>query len=395
MKPTANFSFKPNGLSVTFIDRSSGIINSWSWDFGFEDNTPAEVISAVQNPPVVNFPSAGVYTVRLTVSNSDGSDTFSFDVVVATTPGVSLTIREMVQYALPIGLAFDSIGFDQSIRNWQLYLQLAPVPQIADADVFNESKWPPLYNILISKLIIYDLVVKAGTASMSSYISAVESLNSLASSTTTETVQVQDYTAALIPAYPITVNLIIGNGKSFGPSPACADVTALLAWLNALGIGVFAETPNGGGADILSLGTTVLLNTFNYTGPGGGVNESFVASNPRIVPITQALSVDPDASVGDKGPLKHLETGPSKAEWYDSSVYWSNIFKTMGTNGEGGGVLTAIAQEICTYANRLTIQLPMCPKQKTLGRTFIVSRNCPRIPNWLFWPASKGPTFFE
>ncbi len=57
-------------LTVQFTDQSSGSVNSWYWDFG--DGTS----SSSQNPQHA-FPSPGTYTVSLTVTGPNGSDTES------------------------------------------------------------------------------------------------------------------------------------------------------------------------------------------------------------------------------------------------------------------------------------------------------------------------------
>lgn len=385
-KPVANFIFDANGLSVQFTDRSSGIINSWAWDFGFQV-ADVEQVSALQNPEPVVFPNAGVFSVSLTVTNNDGTNTLFFPITVSVLPGLNVSIKQMVQYALPIGLAFDSIGFSQSIRIWQLYLQPAPTPPIADADVFDESKWPPLYNVLISKLIIMDLVVKAATASMASFIAAAESFNSLLSSTTEGTVQVADYTINWNGSFPITINLLEANGVAFGPSPSLANDSAVLAWLNGLGVGQFAFT--NAGANLSSLGNSTILTTFNYTPTTGGLNGAFVQSNVRVVPFLQSVTISGGGAFSSKGTLKSLETGPSKAQWYDPSVFWSTIFKTTaGADGSSGGVLGSIQMEICLYAGRLTIKLPGCTKDNTLVKPFIIAKRRKEFFGGP-WPASN------
>jgi PKD repeat protein len=53
---------------VQFIDTSDGPVSSWSWDFG--DGTR----STLQNPSHL-FEAPGAYTVRLTCSNANGSNT--------------------------------------------------------------------------------------------------------------------------------------------------------------------------------------------------------------------------------------------------------------------------------------------------------------------------------
>jgi PKD repeat protein len=72
--PTADFSGTPTSgtapLTVNFSDLSSGSPTSWAWDF---DNNGV-VDSTVQNPSFV-YANPGAYTVKLTVSNANGSST--------------------------------------------------------------------------------------------------------------------------------------------------------------------------------------------------------------------------------------------------------------------------------------------------------------------------------
>ncbi len=69
--PVANFSGAPASgtapLTVNFTDLSSGVPNSWSWNFG-DGGT-----STAQNPQRI-YTTAGSYTVSLTVSNTCGAD---------------------------------------------------------------------------------------------------------------------------------------------------------------------------------------------------------------------------------------------------------------------------------------------------------------------------------
>lgn len=70
--PVALFSAAPVAgaapLAVTFSDESLGEITSWSWDFG-DGQT-----STVQNPQH-SYAAAGNYTVSLTVTGGEGTDT--------------------------------------------------------------------------------------------------------------------------------------------------------------------------------------------------------------------------------------------------------------------------------------------------------------------------------
>jgi len=70
--PTASFTGSPTSgnapLTVNFTDQSTGNPTSWSWDFGDGGTSTEQNPSHTYNDP-------GTYTVKLTVSNSCGSDT--------------------------------------------------------------------------------------------------------------------------------------------------------------------------------------------------------------------------------------------------------------------------------------------------------------------------------
>jgi len=72
--PVANFSATPvsgnSPLAVTFTDTSVNA-TSWAWDFG------DGMTSTVQNPPAHTYLIAGNYTVKLTATNGDGSNTLT------------------------------------------------------------------------------------------------------------------------------------------------------------------------------------------------------------------------------------------------------------------------------------------------------------------------------
>jgi len=268
-KPTAEFAFQPNGLSVKFTDRSSGIPESWSWDFGDESD-----LDITQNPNHT-YSIAGKYTIKFTATNVDGSDTLSYDILVSSTPTIQSTIKEMVQYDLPGVTAVDSEGFDNAVQTWQLYFQGAA--EIADADVFDETKWPSLWNVLIAKLVDYDLVLRG--------------INLLASS---------------------------------------------------------AATSSTGGT----------------------------------------------SSVTGQGALKSLEAGPSKASWYDPSIFWSNMFKA--SVGGSKSVVGSIQAQACAWSDRIGVQLDFCPQRKNFTKKVFLNANInfspPLYPPYCgyWWVVSKG-----
>ncbi len=70
-KPLANFAAQPQGIQVTFQNRTTGATEGW-WDFG--DGTALEPFVPAQ--PVVNhtYPKSGTYTCKLSVRNLIGEE---------------------------------------------------------------------------------------------------------------------------------------------------------------------------------------------------------------------------------------------------------------------------------------------------------------------------------
>ncbi len=87
--PTADFSAAPTSgsypLTVQFTDQSAGSPTSWSWDLG--DGTT----STVQNPSHA-YQAAGIYTVSLTATNAEGSDTVTRTDLITVTEPVPTTL---------------------------------------------------------------------------------------------------------------------------------------------------------------------------------------------------------------------------------------------------------------------------------------------------------------
>lgn len=223
---------------LKFTNQTLGAI-SHQWSFTKNGDSTPEQVSATYSPEIT-FASYGIYNLILSETNAEGTGQKTIQIVVTQFPSLNLTIISMIKGDLPTGFVVDPLLLDQDIKKWQLYLQPEMVPVIADSDVFIETAWPTLANVMIAKLVVYEIILR-------------------------------------------------------GASQA---VTA----------------------------------TSNNSGKGG---------------------------------LKKLETGPSNAEWYDGSVFWSSIFK-----GGPDSVIGQLLGEICLYANRLKITLPFCPKRR---RTIIFS----------------------
>jgi PKD repeat protein len=79
-KPVAGFNYSPQSgkvpLAVTFNCRSTGPPTSWDWDFG-DGSTHAKTSDTTHT-----YTRAGTFTVKLTVANSGGSDSISYQVKV-------------------------------------------------------------------------------------------------------------------------------------------------------------------------------------------------------------------------------------------------------------------------------------------------------------------------
>lgn len=77
-----------------------------------------------------------------------------------------MTIKELVLAECPGNiLPVPDIYYDELQKKWQLFLQSSL--NISDTDVNDETKWPPLANYLIAKLIIWDFILIAQRKSIS------------------------------------------------------------------------------------------------------------------------------------------------------------------------------------------------------------------------------------
>mgnify|MGYP001370504713 CR=1 FL=1 len=155
MIPVSNFSYSPTALSVSFTDSSVNSPTTWAWDFGDPNSGPNNV-SVIQNPSH-SYSLPGEYTVSLTVTNVDGSSTKTLAITVADAVAL-LSISEMVAGRIPAGITIDINQKDNYIKIEQLFLQPLLNPPISDTDIFIESKWPYLANVLVAELVSYRLI---------------------------------------------------------------------------------------------------------------------------------------------------------------------------------------------------------------------------------------------
>lgn len=148
--PIANFTFITNGLTIFLQDTSTESPNAWQWDFGDSVGT-----SIIQNP-TYSYAAAGSYTISLIATNGDGSSTpYTYEITVNSSNTVS--IDDIIEFEIPPSITLDQNTKNYLLLKWRLYLQAAF--EIEDAYLMDEASYSQLQNILIAKLIIYDLLV--------------------------------------------------------------------------------------------------------------------------------------------------------------------------------------------------------------------------------------------
>lgn len=137
--PVANFSATPlsgrSPLAVSFTDLSTGIPDSWSWNFG--DGTT----SSLQHPTKV-YSAPGTYSVSLYASNALGGDTetkvsyivATATVVVADAIGSAETVDGPTLLRGVTTRALDSIESSEAFGSPSLSLTLGPVDSITSSE---------------------------------------------------------------------------------------------------------------------------------------------------------------------------------------------------------------------------------------------------------------------
>jgi gliding motility-associated-like protein len=104
-QPTANFTASSTSgcspIVVNFTDLSTGSPTSWSWDLG------NGTTSTLQNPSTT-YVTAGTYTVKLTATNSGGSNTKTVTgyITVLASPTVSFTANDTIASCPPQTITF-------------------------------------------------------------------------------------------------------------------------------------------------------------------------------------------------------------------------------------------------------------------------------------------------
>ena len=368
--PIAIFSFTCQGLSVAFTDSSLNVPTSWNWDFGDSSNSNS------QNPNHT-YGAVGLYTIVLTVTNTFGSTTYSYPIIVSPNPVTNYTIRKMVEASLPSGITIDDKDFLNLLIKWQLFLQPLTITPVADADVFNEVKWPSLVNYLIAKLLVYDFIEKSMVSTALSLRNITSIAQGLSTPITNTTTSVADYSGAYSDTlyFPsngnntLTITSLLVNGVPQITTPIVEHTTqALLSTLNSLGIGTFSyDSVNH---KLVSLGNSNIITTIGLTSTLSNIGSftiTFASTNIRVVAISSSVPAANTSKL--TGLVKRLETGPSNSEWFDPANFWYKITSK-------DGLMDILKLEICQMASRSRIRLAMCPPLVQPLPGFIIAKNC-------------------
>lgn len=118
--PAANFTASPIGgcspLIVNFQDLSTGNPETWLWDLGNGNS------STLQNPTATYF-TPGTYTIRLTVTNNNGSNTLTRQQYITVYEPPTVNFSANVQAGcFPLRVQFtdlSSVSAGSSIASWQ------------------------------------------------------------------------------------------------------------------------------------------------------------------------------------------------------------------------------------------------------------------------------------
>lgn len=154
----AYFTFVSSGLSIGFVNLSSGNPDVFNWDFG--DGHTSNV-----KDPVCVYAKPGIYEVKLEIT-STGDATLQSSITLSVTVSAFGTqspygIFISIHYRIPASLLPEDAAIDSMIKKWQLTLADLVDPHMSPDEMYNENLWPPIVNELILNLVMYDMVTDA------------------------------------------------------------------------------------------------------------------------------------------------------------------------------------------------------------------------------------------
>lgn len=161
--PNSLFSYKSGGgFQVIFTNLSTNGPTSYSWDFGDGGTSTDE-------SPTHDYTRNGFFQVSLTVTNLDGSNTFTSPVGVNDSHTVlSQSVYTLVNQYIPENITYNQNELSGLIQKWQLFIQPLVKHEVLIEDVFNEFAYEALENQLIAQLAAYDIIIQSANAYIAS-----------------------------------------------------------------------------------------------------------------------------------------------------------------------------------------------------------------------------------
>lgn len=188
--PIVNFGYTGDQLLINFVNLTlnTTVDSIYNWDFG--DGNTSDLFE-----PIHTYETVGFYNVKLTVKNGlEEPESISdrlLNVYILPPNDIAYNIDKMVELYTPSGLEPNVIKTDRKsffIVKWQLYLQpLIETPfTVASENVFNATFYPPLVNILISKLVVLDIITSNATEFLTKLLESGGSGNTVSDETATK-----------------------------------------------------------------------------------------------------------------------------------------------------------------------------------------------------------------
>tara|TARA_R110001632_G_scaffold103630_1_gene212357 strand:+ start:904 stop:1665 length:762 start_codon:yes stop_codon:yes gene_type:complete len=158
----AYFNYVSTGLDVTFQNLSTGIqsTSTYEWDFG-------DGSTATDKDPAHTYTSAGFFVVGLTVTTGADATTINIQIGVAQIgdPAPSnLSIFDMINSSMPIGVTVNASIAVNSIRRWQDFIFPLVDPPTDITKKYLELSYSPLANQLIAELTVIDIILDGANA---------------------------------------------------------------------------------------------------------------------------------------------------------------------------------------------------------------------------------------